>query len=85
MRSTDTHTEHSTVLTCKRCLNFYETYVKLSPFQVDKSSEETQIQTASQLWLDARKLSLTASTAKRVPKESTDEHLHPTFTGKTAA
>ncbi len=85
------HTEHSTMLTCRKCLSFYETYVQLSPAQVEKLSEETQVQSASQLWHDARKLRLTASTAKRVPKRSTtnpqkflNEHLHPTFTGNTA-
>lgn len=85
------HTEHSTMLTCRKCLSFYESNVQLSPAQVEKLSEETQIQSASQLWHDARKLRLTASTAKRVPKRSTtnpqkflSEHLHPTFTGNTA-
>ncbi|CAK6969319.1 zinc finger BED domain-containing protein 1-like [Scomber scombrus] len=61
------------------------------PAQVKKLTEETQVQSASQLWHNARKLRLTASTAKRVPKRSTtnpqkflSEHLHPTFTGNTA-
>nr|XP_055032018.1 uncharacterized protein LOC129420887 [Misgurnus anguillicaudatus] len=58
---------------------------------MEKLTEETQVQSASQLWHDARKLRLTASTAKRAPKRSTtnpqkflNEHLHPTFTGNTA-
>lgn len=83
------HTEHGPALTCKKCLTFYETYIQLSPAQVEKLTEETQ--SASQLWHDARKLRLTASTAKRAPKRSTtnpqkflNEHLHPTFTGNTA-
>ena len=62
------HTEHGTTLTCKKCLTFYETYVQLSPAQAEKLTEETQVQSASQLWHDTRKLRLTASTAKRVPK-----------------
>lgn len=85
------HTEHGTTLTCKKCLTFYEKYVQLSSAQVEKLTEETQVQSASQLWYDARKLRLTASTAKKVPKRSTtnpqkflNEHLHPTFTGNTA-
>ena len=86
------HTEHSTTtLTCTKCLTFYETYVKLNPAQIRKLTEETQIQSASQLWHDARKLRLTASTAKRVPRRSTtnpkkflSEHIYPTFTGNTA-
>ncbi|XP_029915596.1 protein NLRC3-like [Myripristis murdjan] len=85
------HTEHGTTLTCKKCLTFYETYVELSPAQIEKLTEETQVQSASQLWHDARKLRLTASTAKKVPKRSRtnpqkflNEHLHPTFTGNTA-
>lgn len=85
------HTEHSTILTCRKCLNFYETYIQLSPAQLEKLNHETQTQSLSQLWHDARKLRLTASTSKRVPKRSTtnpqkfiNEHLHPTFTGNTA-
>lgn len=50
------HTEHSTMLTCRKCLSFYESNVQLSPAQVEKLSEENQIQSASQLWHDARKL-----------------------------
>lgn len=80
------HTEHSTVLTCRKCLTFYKTYVQLSPGQLEKLSRETQTQSESQLWQDARKLHLTASTAKRVPKRSTtnpqrflSEHLHPSL------
>ncbi|KAL7388966.1 hypothetical protein ABVT39_024140 [Epinephelus coioides] len=79
------------MLTCRKCLSFYETYVQLNPAQVEKLSKETQVQSASQLWHDTSKLRLTASTAKRVPKRSTTnsqkflhEHLHPTFTGNTA-
>lgn len=85
------HTEHSTTLNCRKCTMFYEAYVKLSPVQAATLMEETKIQSASQLWHDARKLRLTASTAKRVPKRNTtdpkkivNEHLYPTFTGNTA-
>ncbi|XP_047246219.1 uncharacterized protein LOC124883253 [Girardinichthys multiradiatus] len=85
------HTEHSTTLTCKKCLSFFEKYVKLNPAQVEKLTQDTQVQSASQLWHNARKLRLTASTAKRVPKRSTtnpqkciNEHLHPTFMGSKA-
>lgn len=85
------HTEHSTTLTCLKCTQFYESYIKVSPAQAATLMEETRMQSASQLWHDARKLRLTASTAKRVPKRSTtdpqkflNEHLYPTFTGNTA-
>ncbi|KAJ8260054.1 hypothetical protein GJAV_G00176540 [Gymnothorax javanicus] len=85
------YTEHSTMLTCRKCLSFHETHVQLSPAQLEKLSKETQVQSTSQLWHDARKLRLTANMAKRVPKWSAtnpqkflNEHLHPTFTGNTA-
>lgn len=85
------HTEHSTKLTCLKCIKFYEAYIKVSPAQAATLMEETRMQSASQLWHDSRKLRLTASTAKRVPKRSTtdpkkflNEHLYPTFTGNTA-
>ncbi len=55
---------------------------------MEKLTEETQLQSASQLWHDARKLRLTASTAKRVPatnpQKFLNECLYPTFTGNTA-
>jgi len=67
------HTEHSTKLTCPKCTEFYEAYIKVSPAQAAVLMEETRMQSASQLWHDARKLRLTASTAKRVPKRSTTD------------
>lgn len=82
-RNTLCHTEHSTTLTCLKCTKFYEAYIKVSPAQAATLMEETRMQSASQLWHDARKLRLTASTAKLVPKQSTtdpqkylNEHLH---------
>ena len=62
------HTEHGTTLTCKKCLTFYGTYVQLSPAQAEKLTKKTQVQSALQLWHDARKLRLTASTAKSPQK-----------------
>lgn len=85
------HTEHSTTLTCPKCTKFYEDCIKVSHVQADTLMEETRMQSSSQLWHDARKLRITASTAKKVPKRSTTdprkflkEHLYPTFTGNTA-
>ncbi len=53
--------------------------------------EETTVQSASQLWHDARKLRITASTAKRVPKRPTtnpkkflNEYFYPAFKSNTA-
>jgi hypothetical protein len=65
---THCHTEHSTTLTWRKCTMFYEAYIKLSPIQAATLMEETKIQSASQLWHDAWKLRLTASTAKREPQ-----------------
>lgn len=85
------YSEHSTVLSCRKCLSFYEKYIQLTAAQLEKLCKETEIQSASELWHDARKLRLTASTAKKVPKRQTtnphkflSEHLHPSFTGNTA-
>lgn len=70
---------------------FYESYIKLSPTQAITLMEETMVQSASQLWHDARKLRITVSTAKRVPKRPTtnpkkflNEHFYPAFKGNTA-
>ncbi|XP_041842517.1 uncharacterized protein LOC121640735 [Melanotaenia boesemani] len=85
------HTTHGTELSCKKCQMFYETYIDLNPTQTQLLTCETQTQSHSQMWHDARMLRLTASTAKKVPKRlKTDpekfirEHLYPTFMGNTA-
>lgn len=58
---------------------------------MERLTEETILQGESQLWHDARKLRLTASIAKKVPKRGSTNpqkflvgHLYPTFTGNTA-
>lgn len=86
-----THTDHSTRLTCRKCSAFYQSYIALSPSQISALEIETKTQSSSQVWHDARRLRLTASTAKRVPKRHTtdpqkflSEHVHPTFTGNAA-
>ncbi len=65
--------------------------MKLSPTQATTLMEETTVQSTSKLWHDARKLRITASTAKRVHKRPTtnpqkilNEHFYPTFRGNTA-
>lgn len=85
------HSEHGTELNCQKCKVFYETYVKISPDKVNMLAQETVMQSASQVWHDARKLRVTASTAKKIPKHSAtnprtflNEHLFPTFKGNTA-
>ncbi len=85
------HTDHSLTQSCRKCLLFYESYIKLPPTQATTLMEETTVQSASQLWHDARKLRITASTAKRVPKRPTtnpkkilNEHFYPAFKGNTA-
>lgn len=87
----ENHTDHSTRLTCRKCSVFYQSYIALSPDQMSALEIETKTQSRSQVWHDARRLRLTASTVKRVPKRhSTDpqkflnEHLYPTFTGNAA-
>lgn len=70
---------------------FYESNINLTPKQSELLTRETQTQSHSQVWHDARMLRLTTSTAKKVPKRITtdpakfiSEHLYPTFMGKTA-
>lgn len=85
------HSNHGTTLTCKKCFSFFHTFVDLSPAQLELLTTETELQAMSLLWHDARKLRLTASTAKRVPRKNTTdpqkfltEHFYPTFKGNTA-
>ncbi len=44
------HTDHSLTQSCRKCLLFYESYIKLSPTQATTLMEETTVQSASQLW-----------------------------------
>ena len=88
------HTEHSdssSTLTCRKCSLFYDSFIKVTPTQAATLMKQTITQSSSQIWHDARKLRLTASTAKRVPKKHTtdpnkflNEHIYPTFTGNAA-
>lgn len=85
------HIAHGPELSCEKCCGFYQGYINLNPQQAQTLTHETQTQSASQLWHDARMLRLTASTAKKVPKRPTtnpakflSEHLYPTFMGNTA-
>ena len=87
----ENHTDHSTHLTCRKCSVFYQSYIALSPNQISTLEMDTKTQSRSQVWHDARRLRLTASTVKRVPKRHTtdpqkflNEHVYPTFTGNTA-
>ncbi len=85
------HDEHGSALSCLKCTTFYDAFIKLNPNQVVELERNTRKQSIEPLWHDACKLSITASTASKVPqRETTDpakflnEHLYPEFQGSVA-
>eukprot|EP00064_Thunnus_orientalis_P005544 superscaffoldBa00000547_g5558 len=83
------HAHHDGINICLRCMLFYDTFVDIAPNKRDTLDHRTVEQRASQLWYDARKLRLTASTAKRVPTRGNPQnyirqHLYPSFHGNAA-
>ena len=87
------HGEHDCedITRCTPCYTFYIDYVKLTPTQCKLLSTATESQSASTTWKDSRKLRITSSTAKSVPKRATTnpdkflkEHLCPKFKGNRA-
>ncbi len=85
------HGEHGPELQCHKCMSFYHTYVELDEGKLNSLENVTKTQSASHVWHDARKLRVTASSAKKVPfRVSTKpdnflrEHLFPRFHGNSA-
>lgn len=83
------HAHHDGINICLRCMLFYNTFVDIAPNKLETLDHRTVEQRASHLWYDARKLRLTASTAKRVPtrgnpKNYIRQHLYPSFHGNAA-
>lgn len=85
------HGEHGPDMQCQKCMSFYNKYVNLDEDRLARLEDVTKTQSASHVWYDARKLRITASTAKKVPlRVSTKpdnfvrEHLFPRFHGNSA-
>ncbi|XP_042264553.1 uncharacterized protein LOC121895458 [Thunnus maccoyii] len=83
------HAHHDGINICLRCMLFYDTFVDIAPNKRETLDHRTVEQRASHLWYDARKLRLTASTAKRVPTRGNPQnyirqHLYPSFHGNAA-
>lgn len=86
-----THDEHHTPLACVKCRTFYDEYINMSTAQLEEIEKVTKAQSKEQVWHDARRVRVTASTARKVPIRSTtapdkflSEHLHPSFRGNAA-
>ena len=82
-----THDEHHTPLACVKCRTFYNQYIDMSTPQLEEIEKVTKAQSKEQVWHDARRVRITASTAKKVPIRLTkflSEHLHPSFRGNAA-
>lgn len=86
-----THDEHYTPLACVKCRMFYDQYIDMSTAQLEEIEKVTKAQSKEQVWHDARRVRITASTARKVPIRSTtapdkflSEHLHPSFRGNAA-
>lgn len=80
---------HDVPANCQKCLLFYNTFIALD---LTKSASLERIpneQSSSHKWHEARKIPITASSAKRVPvraspKKFLNEHLYPRFLGNAA-
>ena len=75
---------------CHVCRKFYEKYVHFSDIQIDEICKQTTEQN-SDLWLDSRKVRISASCVNKVPKTSKanpetfiSNHLYPRFKGNIA-
>ena len=86
-----THDEHHTPLACVKCRTFYNQYIDMSTPQLEEIEKVTKAQSKEQVWHDARRVRITASTAKKVPiclttapERFLSEHLHPSFRGNAA-
>lgn len=83
------HTAHETnSLSCTQCKTFFDSFVKTSKRGADELNLKTLTQSASEIWKCARRVRITASTAKKVPKRAQTSaekflkaHIYPTFKG----
>ncbi|XP_063073553.1 uncharacterized protein LOC134464036 [Engraulis encrasicolus] len=85
------HDEHHTPLACEKCRTFYNKYIDMPTPKFEEIERATKQQSKEQVWHDARRVRITASTAKKVPIRLTtapekflSEHLHPSFRGNAA-
>ena len=96
------HEEHDSVLnvesdplpSCTICRELYEKFMKLSPGRAAQLTSATQEQSwgkKRKLWMDSRRLKITSSVAKSVPKRDTTDpkkwissHLYGSLKGNSA-
>lgn len=86
------HQQHfDDAVSCPLCLKFYEIFVALSTHTINNISNQTTSQSDDIVWQDSRKVRITSSTAKSVPKNATTHpsnlvknHLFSSFRGTTA-
>ncbi|KAK7488549.1 hypothetical protein BaRGS_00020166 [Batillaria attramentaria] len=78
-------------VTCTLCKTFYEQHVILDNDQINLLRASTKTQASSATWWDARRLTITTSSAKKVPVKATTnpdnfirENLYPSFWGNHA-
>ncbi|KAL2103190.1 hypothetical protein ACEWY4_000058 [Coilia grayii] len=81
-----THTDHDVFNRCPPCSGFFEAFVDIDS---EKLQLLTQEQSASHLWHDARRVRVTASTAKKVPVRTSpqgflQQQVYPRFHGNAA-
>lgn len=83
------HGVHDVPATCQKCLLFYNTFIALDLTKSASLERITNEQSSSHIWHEARKIRITASSAKRVPVRASpekflNEHLYPRFHGNAA-
>ena len=85
---TTKHTDHSEPLNCHKSKDFFVKYTDIDRPELEQKSK---VQSDSNLWHDACKLRLTASSVKKVSVRDTTnpdnflrEHLFPSFRGNHA-
>lgn len=81
------HADHDDTNNCQRL--FYDTYVAICSTKCRALERGTVMQHASHMWYDARKIRVTASTAKKVPTKVSSQNyiknrLFNTFQGNKA-
>jgi hypothetical protein len=64
------HGQHTSATSCERCHKFFDRFVDIDRNKLDGA---TKSQSDSKVWHDARKIRITASSAKKVPVKATTD------------
>lgn len=83
------HTDHHN-MDCNLCMSFYSKYINLCDSKISALNQGTTSQSQSSMWHDSRRIRITASSAKKVPKRQQtcpskflQNHIYPVFSGNT--